>query len=166
MAWSPALTATLLILIVPGCLFCANVIVRTKFSLPISTGADWVLLLMAADAVILLQPASIQDAVKQVLPADKVSMVFGVMFFIALVVWLLTVLYAEPTVENVRRKKMLQRMTTSSQPGQGGLNVPADPSTAINLKEHVGVVCILLLMLVTAGIYSSVHIYLFMVPGG
>lgn len=86
------------VVVVPLAVFFINILVRSKFFVPQSAGADFILLLLVFDSTVILNPISFKSIVKyQPFQQDIVAIHLGLLL-IGLLLWLGIVTIAETDI--------------------------------------------------------------------
>lgn len=89
-------------LLIPVLLFGLNLVARLLQSLPASTGADWIILLLGIDCNALASPGGFKDQVKLPFAQSNFEGTFVVLVIMGFCLWVLSVFKLEPMLERSR----------------------------------------------------------------
>lgn len=88
---------------VPIAVFVLNVIFRLRRQLPLTAGADWVLLLLTFDLVVLMQQPEFAPHVGSWMK-EQIGPVFVLLLIFGFISWVSNVSYVEPILENATKR--------------------------------------------------------------
>lgn len=90
---------------IPILTFLLNLISRILKKLPISAGADWVLILWAFDLVVMINHADYLPHIVEPIIRDSLFSIIAVMIIMGIAFWIYCIQWLEPALDKIRNKK-------------------------------------------------------------